>query len=151
MEYVQIKMDDGCDDLFPKKSHNDDAGYDIMSTENIVLKKGEVKAVPVGFRLALPKGWEAQIRPRSGLAVKHGISVENSPGTIDSNYRGPVKVIIRYLGTEGFNLDEADFKIERGDRIAQMVINKLSNIVLLPSEDLDETDRGEMGFGSTGL
>ena len=100
-------------------------------------------AIPVGFSMELPSGYEAQIRPRSGLAAKHHITVTNSPGTVDANYRGEVKVILYNLGREPFST-------QRGDRIAQMVICKLPEINLVEATELSETDRGSGGFGSSG-
>ena len=122
------------------------AGVDLEAAidENITLKPGERTLVPTGLAMALPAGYEAQIRPRSGLAYKHGITVINSPGTIDADYRGEVKAIIGNLGTE-------DFVIERGMRIAQMVIAKHEHVGWDIVESLDETERGAGGFGSTGV
>ena len=99
--------------------------------------------VPCGFAMAIPAGWEAQVRPRSGLATKHGISMPNTPGTIDADYRGEVKVPL-------INLGKATFTIEPGMRIAQMVIAPVARVVVEEVEDLEETDRGGGGFGSTG-
>ena len=100
-------------------------------------------AIPVGFAMELPSGYEAQIRPRSGLAAKHHIIVTNAPGTVDANYRGEIKAILYNLGREPFS-------IQRGDRIAQMVICKLPEIDLVEATELSETDRGSGGFGSSG-
>lgn len=112
--------------------------------EPIVLKPLERRAVPTGISIALPEGYEAQIRPRSGLALKNGISVPNSPGTIDADYRGEVCAIL-------INLSNEDFKIERGMRIAQMVVAQHSRVNWNIVTTLDETERGEGGFGSTGV
>tara|TARA_R110000851_G_scaffold47412_4_gene114966 strand:- start:460 stop:882 length:423 start_codon:yes stop_codon:yes gene_type:complete len=117
------------------------AGIDLYATESHVLSRGVPVVVSCGISIALEKGFEAQIRSRSGLAAKHGISVLNSPGTIDSDYRGEIKVILHCLGHS---------TIERGDRIAQMVIKSAPQEQLLEVEDLDETVRGDKGFGSTG-
>jgi dUTP pyrophosphatase len=111
---------------------------------DIVVGPGERALVPCGFHMALPTGYEAQVRPRSGLAVKHGISLANTPGTIDSDYRGEVKVPI-------INHGSAAFTITRGMRIAQMVIAPVSRAMLQEVEDLSATDRGEGGFGHTGV
>ena len=100
-------------------------------------------AIPVGFAMELPSGYEAQIRPRSGLAAKHHITVTNSPGTVDANYRGEIKAIL-------YNLGKEPFIIQRGDRIAQMVICELPEIELVEATELSETDRNTNGFGSTG-
>jgi len=121
------------------------AGMDLMAavTEPVVLAPGAFKLIPTGIRLALPLGYEAQVRPRSGLAFKHGIGVMNGPGTIDSDYRGPVGVIL-------FNFGPAAFEIHRGDRIAQMVIARHERSAWRVVEKLEESGRGEGGFGSTG-
>lgn len=121
------------------------AGMDIRAAleEPIVLKPGERTLVPTGFQMALPAGYEAQIRPRSGLAFRDGLTMLNSPGTIDSDYRGEVKVLAINHGTEPFT-------ITHGDRIAQMVIAPVIQAETKEVESLEETDRGEGGFGSTG-
>ena len=122
------------------------AGMDICAANeaDIVLAAGERCAVPTGFAMAIPDGFEAQIRPRSGLALKHGISVANAPGTIDSDYRGEIAVII-------INLGNAPFTVTRGMRIAQMVIAPVTRGQFAEVADLDDSDRGEGGFGSTGV
>ena len=122
------------------------AGMDICAANeaDIVLAVGERCAVPTGFAMAIPDGFEAQIRPRSGLALKHGISVANAPGTIDSDYRGEIAVII-------INLGNAPFTVTRGMRIAQMVIAPVTRGQFAEVADLDDSDRGEGGFGSTGV
>jgi len=121
------------------------AGADIRAAvrDELVLHPGERKLVPSGFSMALPAGYEAQVRPRSGLALKHGISVLNSPGTIDADYRGEVGVIL-------INHGDTDFHILRGDRIAQMVIAALPEVELVEVDALDDTERGSGGFGSSG-
>ncbi len=121
------------------------AGMDIKAAvqEALTLKPGETALVPTGFAIALPPGFEAQIRPRSGLAIKHGIGILNAPGTIDSDYRGEVKVILTNFGTR-------DFVIRRGDRIAQMVIARYERAEWEERERLDDTGRGAGGFGHTG-
>lgn len=122
------------------------AGIDLYAnvTENTTINPGEIKLVPTGISIAVPKGYEAQIRPRSGLASKYGISLVNTPGTIDSDYRGEICVIMINFGKELFI-------IKRGERIAQMVINKIEIPDIIEVEELDSTDRGSGGFGSTGL
>jgi dUTP pyrophosphatase len=104
----------------------------------------ERKAVPTGIKIALPEGFEAQVRPRSGLAIKHGISMVNTPGTIDSDYRGEIKVIL-------INLGQDVVRFERGDRVAQLVIAPVTKAVWNLVDHLDQTDRGSGGFGSTGV
>ena len=140
---VKIKLENGCENFCPKKAHPDDAGYDLYSRIDAVLEPLSGMAIPVGFAMELPAGYEAQIRPRSGLAAKHHITVTNSPGTVDANYRGEIKAILYNLGRE-------PFVIQRGDRIAQMVICKLLEINLIEATELSETDRGRGGFGSSG-
>lgn len=119
------------------------AGMDIVSAEDVVIAPGGRHAVATGLALAIPHGFEIQVRPRSGLALKHGISVPNSPGTIDSDYRGELKVILINHGT-------AAFEIKRGDRVAQLVLAPVTRAAWLETDALDETARGEGGFGSTG-
>jgi dUTP pyrophosphatase len=119
------------------------AGMDVVAAEDVDLAPGQRHAVATGFRIAIPEGYELQVRPRSGLALKHGISVPNTPGTIDADYRGEVKVILINLGTE-------TFPIRRGERIAQLVPAAVAQARWVEVEVLDETVRGEGGFGSTG-
>ena len=119
------------------------AGMDLRAAESLTLKPGARHLVPTGLSIALPEGFEAQVRPRSGLAVKHGVTVLNSPGTIDCDYRGEVKVPLINHGQE-------DFVIARGDRIAQMVIAPVTRISWAEVDTLDETARGSGGFGSSG-
>ncbi len=115
----------------------------VLENEPIVLKPGERVMAPTGLAIALPEGWEAQVRARSGLAAKFGIAVVNAPGTIDADYRGEIKVILINHGTD-------DFTIRRGDRIAQMVISPVWQARFEEASSLDDTARGEGGFGSTG-
>ena len=143
MTEIKIVMSPNCDDLFPRKAHDDDAAYDLRSREDMILPPGRSTLVPAGFSMELPPGYEAQIRPRSGLALKHDLMLTNSPGTIDAGYRGEVGVIMYNGGT-------TEFPIRRGDRIAQMVICRLPEVKLVASEELSTTDRGSGGFGSTG-
>ena len=123
------------------------AGMDLRAAladgETVVLEPGRRRLIPTGLKIALEPGFEAQIRPRSGLALKHGISAPNSPGTIDSDYRGEVGVIL-------INHGETPFEIKRGDRIAQMVIARYEQARMIAVEAVDETARGDGGFGSTG-
>ena len=130
--------------ITPKYAHEGDAGVDLYSTEEYVLKPGERVLVSTGIKIAVPKGYEAQVRPKSGLALKSGISVLNTPGTVDSGYRGEVGVI-------AINLSQEEYKIETGKKIAQMVINKIEEAEFEEVDNLDETTRNEGGFGSTGL
>ncbi len=119
------------------------AGMDVLAAESVTLAPGARHAVATGFAVAIPEGFEIQVRPRSGLALKHGISLPNTPGTIDSDYRGELKIIM-------INLGDADFAIARGDRIAQMVLAPVVLADWAVVEELGETVRGEGGFGSTG-
>ncbi len=119
------------------------AGMDVLSAEDVVLAPGARVAVATGFAVAIPEGYEIQVRPRSGLALKHGISLPNTPGTIDSDYRGELKVILINLGAE-------DFASARGDRIAQLVLAPVTLAAWHEVEELDDTARGAGGFGSTG-
>lgn len=121
------------------------AGMDIIAAvkEKVVLKSGETKLIPTGLKIAVPNGYEAQVRPRSGLALKKNIGVLNSPGTIDSDYRGEVGIILTNFGKE-------NFEVNRGDRIAQMVIAPVVQVKIVEVAELSETARGEGGFGSTG-
>src|SRR5688572_22904094 len=119
------------------------AGMDVLAAEDVTLGPGERWPVATGLSVAIPPGYEIQVRPRSGLALKHGISVANTPGTIDSDYRGEVKVIL-------INHGQAPFEVRRGDRIAQLVFSPVIRASWLKVDELDETARGEGGFGSTG-
>lgn len=119
------------------------AGMDVVSAEELILRPGARHAVATGFAVAIPPGFEIQVRPRSGLALKQGITVPNTPGTVDSDYRGEVKVILINHSTDNFN-------IQRGDRIAQLVVSPVTLARWDEVEELDETMRGAGGFGSTG-
>jgi len=129
----------------PTYATEQSAGMDLTAAleESFELEPGMRTLIPTGLSIALPKGYEAQVRPRSGLALKNGVTVINSPGTVDADYRGEIKVILGNLGTETFT-------IERGMRIAQMVIAKHEFVEWEVVEELDETTRGSGGFGSTG-
>ena len=140
---IAILMAEGCEDLFPAKAHHDDAAFDLRSRADIVLRPGRSTLVPTGVFMALPAGYEAQVRPRSGLALKHDLFLTNSPGTVDAGYRGEVGVIM-------YNGGKEDFTVARGDRIAQMVIAKLPEVELLRVKELPASERGAGGFGSTG-
>lgn len=131
-------------DCVPEYASEAAAGMDLKANEALELAPMERRAVATGIRIAIPEGYEGQVRPRSGLALKHGISVPNAPGTIDADYRGEVKVILVNLGKEPFS-------IRKGDRIAQLVICPVQQVSLEVVESLPETVRGEAGFGSTGV
>ena len=121
------------------------AGFDLHAAvaEPVVVKPGEIRLIPCGFAMALPPGYEAQVRPRSGLATRNGITLVNTPGTIDADYRGEVQVPL-------INLGRADFVVERGMRIAQMLIAPVPPVKLVEVDELDDTPRGAGGFGHTG-
>lgn len=139
---VPIRLDEGA--VLPEYATDGSAGMDLRASIDFDLKPMERRLVPTGVRLAIPPGFEGQVRPRSGLAVKHGISVVNSPGTIDSDYRGEIQVILVNLGADVV-------RFERGERIAQLVISPVARARLVLIESLEETSRGEGGFGSTGI
>ena len=146
MEIVKVICKAEDKDFLPVYSSAEAAGADLKACiqEDIVLKPGQRYLVSTGLSIQLPAGYEAQIRPRSGLAIKYGISLVNTPGTIDSDYRGEVKIIMINHGSE-------DFIIHRGDRIAQMVIAPVIHGMFAMADSLDATDRGAGGFGSTGV
>ena len=132
--------------IIPEYKTDLSAGFDlnVLLEEDYILKKGEIKLFKTGLAMALPKGYEAQVRSRSGLSLKNGVIVLNAPGTIDADYRGEIGVILMNCGTE-------DYKVENGARIAQMVIARYEKADIEIVEELDETDRGVGGFGSTGV
>ena len=147
MNTIKIKFfEHGKDLSMPHYMTDGSAGVDLRAAINemIVLRPMERRLIPTGFAIALPNNFEAQVRPRSGLAYKNGITVLNSPGTIDSDYRGEVKVLLINLGNE-------DFVIERGERIAQMIIQKCEKVIFSVVDELDKTDRSSGGYGSTGV
>lgn len=144
---IEIKRLDHSKDMdIPYYATSHSAGVDLMAAidEAITLKSGERKLIPTGFCMALPDGYEAQVRPRSGLALKNGVTVLNTPGTIDADYRGEICVILINLGAD-------DFIITRGMRIAQMVIAQYTQVEFGVVEVLSDTSRGEKGFGSSGV
>ena len=127
----------------PQYATAQSAGMDLRASEALVLEPGAIAGVGTGLHIELPEGYEAQIRPRSGLALKQGISIPNAPGTIDADYRGEIRVIL-------INLGKSPFKVEVGDRIAQMVVAPVTRVEWQLSESLDNSDRQDGGFGSTG-
>ncbi len=146
----QIKMlvtqDAGTEDIeLPEYKSDGASGMDVRAavTEPVTLNPGDIKLIPTGLRTAVANGYEIQVRPRSGLALKHGITVVNSPGTIDADYRGPVGIILA-------NISNEPFTINRGERIAQFVVQEVLKADIQVVVSLDETERGEGGFGSTG-
>ena len=143
-----MQLPHGQDLPLPSYETSEAAGMDLRAAvpedAALTLKPGARELVPTGFAMAIPPGFEAQIRPRSGLALKHGLSLVNAPGTIDSDYRGEIKIILINQGDE-------DFEISRGMRIAQMVIAPVLQVAIKPVTSLDDTARGAGGFGSTGV
>ncbi|MBU5315907.1 dUTP diphosphatase [Clostridium bornimense] len=142
MEVLKIKKLNE-DAIIPFYAHPGDAGLDLFSVEEVTIEPGKRQLVATGISIELPKNTEAQVRPRSGLALKYGVTVLNSPGTIDEGYRGEIKVIL-------INHGEEAFKINRGDKIAQMVIMPVLTVGIEEVEILNDSERGEGGFGSTG-
>lgn len=138
---VLVKLEDGAE--APAYMTPGSAGMDLRSFQDVELRPMERKLVPTGIRIAIPEGYEGQVRPRSGLAVKHGISMVNTPGTIDSDYRGEVKVLL-------INLGDSVVQLAKGERIAQLVICPVARADIEIVASLDETERGKGGFGSTG-
>ena len=132
------------DAVMPAYAHASDAGMDVRSVRELVIPPGGRALVPTGLVVNLPAGYEAQVRPRSGLALKAGVTVLNSPGTIDAGYRGEIGVILANFGQD-------DFKVNVGDRIAQLVIAPVLQPVVVETTEVDSTDRGAGGFGSTGV
>lgn len=143
VDIALLRLPHGADLPLPAYATAGAAGMDVVSAEDLTLAPGQRHAVATGFALAIPEGFEVQVRPRSGLALKHGVTCLNTPGTIDSDYRGEVKVILANLGAE-------PFPIRRGDRIAQLVPAPVLRAALIEVDRLDETLRGSGGFGSTG-
>jgi dUTP pyrophosphatase len=132
------------DALLPFQANSGDAGLDLFAAEEKLIKSGEAELISTGIKLELPQGTEAQVRPRSGLALKHSVTILNSPGTIDEGYRGEIKVILINHGKE-------DFKIEKQMRIAQMVIAPVARVNITQVEELSDSERGVGGFGSSGV
>jgi len=144
---VKVKRSDSNPDLpLPSYQSDGSSGLDLQAaiSEEITLQPGDIRLIRTGLSVSLPKGYEAQIRPRSGLALQHGLGLVNSPGTIDSDYRGEVCVIAINWGKEPLT-------IKRGDRIAQIIINRVSRAIIEEAQELDPTERGEGGFGHSGV
>lgn len=146
IQFLRLRPDTDADIPFPCYMTPQSAGMDICAAleEAVRLEPGSIFLIPTGFAMALPPGFEAQIRPRSGLAAKYGIGLINSPGTIDADYRGEVKIPVINLGQEPFT-------VQRGDRIAQMVIQRVCRPQIVVVNQLDKTDRDSGGFGHTGV
>lgn len=165
------------DAIIPKRANQGDSGVDLYALEKVILMPGVPKLVKTGWAMAIESGWEGQIRSRSGLAVKHGVTVANSPGTIDAGYRGEVGVILMWNGynptvrpyyrnstvewlkedelhTAGYSIEDEQigcgYRVERGDRIAQLIIQRVASPEIIEVDELGDTQRGEGGFGSSG-
>ncbi|MBQ6760792.1 MAG: dUTP diphosphatase [Prevotella sp.] len=143
---IQVKVINKGKQPLPAYATEQSAGMDLRADieQPVTLKPLERRLIPTGLHIALPQGYEAQVRPRSGLALKHGITVLNTPGTIDADYRGEIGVVL-------VNLSNEDFVVNPGERVAQMVIAKYEQAVLQTVDTLDETERGEGGYGHTGV
>lgn len=142
---IDIKIKILCDNaIVPRYQSSGASGFDFHSIEEVILPPSGILAVKTGLAFEIPLGYEIQVRPRSGLAYKHGISVLNTPGTIDSDYRGEVMIIL-------INTSKESFAIHKGDRIAQGVIAKVYQANLITTQDLEDSTRGDKGFGSTGV
>jgi len=145
IKFLRLRPDLDSDIPLPCYMTQSAAGMDVCAAiqTDLILEKGEVALIPTGFAVAIPEGFEIQIRPRSGLAINHSLAIINSPGTIDADYRGEIKIGI-------INLGDRKYTFHRGDRIAQMVVKKVYQARLEVVEQLDETDRNTGGFGHTG-
>ncbi|MBS3114010.1 dUTP diphosphatase [Candidatus Woesearchaeota archaeon] len=141
---LKVKIKKVADVKTPFYSHKGDSGVDLYAAEDYLLKPMERKLIGTGIKIEIPYGYEAQIRPKSGLALEHGISHANSIGTIDSSYRGEIKIPM-------INFSDKPYKIEKGKKIGQMVFTKVEEAVFEEIDKLEETTRNEQGFGSTGL
>lgn len=142
---LEVKIKALCEEaIIPQYAHEGDAGFDLCATEQVILTPGERALVKTGIAVQLPEGFELQVRPRSGLALKQGITVLNTPGTVDSGYRGEIGVILINHGTEWF-------QITPGMRIAQGVISRYEKVAFQAVESLDDSSRSAKGFGSTGV
>lgn len=139
-----VKIKKSSDAKVPSYAHIGDSGADLYSTEDVVLEVGKISLIGTGIHTAIPQGYEAQVRPKSGLALKHGIAFVNSVGTIDSGYRGEIKVIAINLGKE-------PYEVKKGTKIGQLVFQKVEHATFEETDDLDATSRNHGGFGSTGL
>jgi dUTP pyrophosphatase len=143
---IELSIINKSNNSLPKYQTKQSAGLDLCAflDEELILKPMDRKLIGTGLYIALPEGFEAMIRPRSGMAFKHGITVINSPGTIDADYRGEIKIAL-------VNLSQENFTIKNGDRVAQMVVNKYEQVSFNLTDSLDDTERGEGGYGHTGV
>jgi dUTP pyrophosphatase len=143
VELLVVRLPHGEGLPLPSRATAHAAGMDLVAAVDVMLAPGERKLVPTGLKVAVPEGYELQLRPRSGLALKHGISLPNTPATIDADYRGELQVILINFGSESF-------AVKRGDRIAQMLVQRVETVSFREVEVLPESGRGSGGFGSTG-
>lgn len=141
----RLRPQEDADIPLPRYMTKGSAGMDVAAAvkEPLTILPGEIKTIPTGFAFAIPPGFEIQVRPRSGLAIRHGLAIPNAPGTIDSDYRGELQVALINLGSD-------PYRIEPGERIAQLVIAPVTRVEVVETDDLSQTDRGSGGFGSTG-
>ncbi len=146
LENMKVKIVNRSDNALPEYSTSHSAGMDIKAflSDSITIRSGEITLIPTGLYIELPDGYEAQIRPRSGLALKHGITILNAPGTIDADYRGEIGIIL-------INHSPSDFVINNGDRICQMIVTEYTKVEWLSANELNESKRGDGGFGHTGI
>jgi dUTP pyrophosphatase len=144
VELLVVRLPHGEGLPLPKRATADSAGMDLVAAVDVSIAPGERKLVPTGLKVAVPSGYELQLRPRSGLALKHGITLPNTPATIDADYRGELQVILINLGAEPFT-------VHRGDRIAQMLVQRVEPVGFREVRELPASDRGAGGFGSTGV
>ena len=141
---IKIKIQKTSEDaIVPNYAHEDDAGMDLFSVKNVLILPKHRALIPTGIKVEIPKGYEMQIRPKSGLAIREGITVLNTPGTVDADYRGEIGVIL-------INLSSKPYKVEKGQKVGQAVFNKFETAKFVSAE-LSKTSRGEGGFGSTGM
>ena len=141
---LKIKIQKTSDLPMPTYAHNGDSGVDLYAAEEFTLEPMERKLIPTGLKLEIPRGYEGQVRPKSGLAIKHGIRHANAVGTIDSSYRGEIKVPL-------INFSDKPYKIEKGKKIGQIIFTKVEEAIFEEVEELGQTTRNDSGFGSTGL
>lgn len=145
MVIIKVKKIDPKSSIeIPEFAYETDACADVQANINTILGPGEFKMIPTGLKFEIPEGWEIQVRPRSGLAAKYGITVLNSPGSIDQQFRGECQIIL-------INLGKKSFKINIGDRIAQLAVKKVYEVEFEEVREIDKTERGDKGFGSTGI
>lgn len=151
MNNIKVKIINKSENPLPEYSKLGDSGMDVRSQFAVAIKGGEITKVKTGLYVEIPNGWEIQVRPRSGLALKHGITVLNTPGTIDSSYRGEVCIILYNTRPIGTKAQSNTFQINKGDRIAQLVLQKVPKIEWEEVVELSNTERGTGGFGGTGV